>query len=50
MKAVVFDFADSRGGQHVREFLRLDTARSGWKGRLVYRRLQRLQGLLRARA
>ena len=35
-KAVVFDFADSRGGQHAREFLGLpggDT--SGWHGKLV---------------
>jgi transposase len=37
MKAVVFDFADSRGGQHVREFLGLSGSESnpGWKGRLV---------------
>jgi transposase len=37
MKAVVFDFADSRGGQHVREFLGLPgSERSpGWKGKLV---------------
>ena len=37
MKAVVFDFADSRGGQHVREFLGLPGTeqRPGWKGRLV---------------
>jgi len=37
MKAVVFDFADSRGGQHVRSFLRLPgTADNpGWKGSLV---------------
>jgi len=37
VKAVVFDFADSRGGQHVREFLGLpgtDQA-PGWKGSLV---------------
>lgn len=34
MKAVVFDFADSRGGQHVRGFLGLDGA-EGWKGKLV---------------
>ncbi|HJW12070.1 MAG TPA: IS66 family transposase [Albitalea sp.] len=37
IKAVVFDFADSRGGQHVRSFLGLPgTERHpGWKGRLV---------------
>jgi transposase len=37
VKAVVFDFADSRGGQHVREFLRLPGNEStpSWKGRLV---------------
>jgi len=37
MKAVVFDFADSRGGQHVRDFLGLPgTEQSpGWKGKLV---------------
>jgi transposase len=34
MKAVVFDFADSRGGQHVRGFLGLD-GNDGWKGKLV---------------
>jgi transposase len=37
LKAVVFDFADSRGGHHVRGFLGLsDTdGKSGWKGSLV---------------
>jgi transposase len=37
MKAVVFDFADSRGGQHVREFLGLpgNGHQPGWKGKLV---------------
>lgn len=37
MRAVVFDFADSRGGQHVRDFLGLtgDSHNPGWKGRLV---------------
>jgi transposase len=37
IKAVVFDFADSRGGQHVREFLGLpgDERNPGWKGKLV---------------
>jgi len=37
MKAVVFDFADSRGGQHVREFLGLpgNERNPGWKGKLV---------------
>jgi transposase len=36
-KAVVFDFADSRGGQHVREFLGLpgNERNPGWKGKLV---------------
>jgi hypothetical protein len=37
MKAVVFDFADSRGGQHVRVFLGLPGTehRPVWKGQLV---------------
>jgi transposase len=37
MKAVVFDFADSRGGQHVRDFLGLPGSEQdpGWKGKLV---------------
>jgi transposase len=37
MKTVVFDFADSRGGQHVREFLGLPGTEHnpGWKGKLV---------------
>ena len=37
IKPVVFDFADSRGGQHVRGFLRLPGTEQnpGWKGRLV---------------
>ena len=37
MKAVVFDFADSRGGQHVRSFLGLPGTEQnlGWKGSLV---------------
>ena len=37
MKAVVFDFADSRGGHHVRQFLGLPGSAEapGWKGRLV---------------
>jgi transposase len=37
MKAVVFDFADSRGGQHVRAFLGLPGSAQapGWKGHLV---------------
>jgi transposase len=36
-RAVVFDFADSRGGHHAREFLRLPGTDSepGWKGKLV---------------
>ena len=36
LKAVVFDFAESRGGQHPREFLKLD-AQDGalWQGTLV---------------
>jgi len=33
-KAVVFDFADSRGGQHVRDFLGIP-GDDAWKGRLV---------------
>jgi transposase len=51
MKAVVFDFADSRGGQHVREFLGLTGSQHnpGWQGNSRDRRLQRLQCLLRAR-
>jgi transposase len=37
MRAVVFDFADSRGGQHVRAFLGLPGSehQPGWKGKLV---------------
>jgi transposase len=37
VKAVVFDFADSRGGQHVRGFLGLpgSAQEPGWKGKLV---------------
>lgn len=37
IKAVVFDFAESRGGQHAREFLGLpgDDRNPGWKGQLV---------------
>jgi transposase len=37
LKAVVFDFADSRGGQHVRSFLGLPGTEQnlGWKGKLV---------------
>jgi transposase len=37
LRAVVFDFADSRGGQHVREFLGLPGTEQqpGWKGKLV---------------
>jgi hypothetical protein len=37
MKAVVFDFADSRGGHHVRSFLgqEEDAPASGWMGSLV---------------
>jgi transposase len=34
MKAVVFDFADSRGGQHARQFLGLP-GEQGWRGQLV---------------
>ena len=34
IKAVVFDFADSRGGQHARAFLGLP-GEQGWRGRLV---------------
>jgi transposase len=37
VKAVVFDFADSRGGQHVRDFLGLPGTQDkpGWQGQLV---------------
>ena len=37
IKAVVFDFADSRGGQHVRDFLGLPgtSDKRGWTGKLV---------------
>ncbi len=37
IKAVVFDFADSRGGQHVRSFLGLPRThdKPGWQGKLV---------------
>jgi transposase len=37
VKAVVFDFADSRGGQHVRSFLGLPGSEQnpGWTGKLV---------------
>jgi len=37
MRAVVFDFADSRGGQHVRDFLHLPGTeqKPAWKGKLV---------------
>ena len=34
IKAVVFDFADSRGGQHARAFLGLP-GEQGWRGKLV---------------
>ncbi|MCR8958758.1 IS66 family transposase [Variovorax sp. S2] len=34
LRAVVFDFADSRGGQHARAFLGL-TGEHGWRGTLV---------------
>ena len=33
-KAVVFEFSETRSGENVREFLRLDTP-SAWKGTLV---------------
>jgi transposase len=37
VRAVVFDFAESRGGQHVREFLGLTGSahKPGWQGKLV---------------
>src|SRR4029079_13282310 len=37
VKAVVFDFADRRGGQHVRSFLGLPGSEQnpGWDGKLV---------------
>ena len=34
LQAVVFDFADSRGGQHARDFLGLP-GEHGWRGKLV---------------
>jgi hypothetical protein len=34
LRAVVFDFADSRGGHHVRSFLGLP-GNDGWRGKLV---------------
>jgi transposase len=34
LRAVVFDFADSRGGHHVRSFLGLPN-QDGWRGKLV---------------
>jgi transposase len=34
-QAVVFDFAESRGGQHVRRFLGLEHGSGGWQGTLV---------------
>jgi hypothetical protein len=37
LKAVVFDFAEGRGGQHVRSFLNLqaNAGKDGWHGKLV---------------
>jgi len=35
VKAVVFDFAESRAGQHARDFLGIDDAGQGWRGTLV---------------
>ena len=36
IKAVVFDFAESRAGQHARDFLGIaGTADGGWRGKLV---------------
>lgn len=36
LRAVIFDFADSRGGQHVRAFLGLnESGNSAWQGKLV---------------
>lgn len=37
LQAVVFDFADSRGGQHARDFLGLPgtSGQAGWQGKLV---------------
>jgi transposase len=36
LKAVVFDFAEGRGGQYVRDFLGLETTgHEGWHGKLV---------------
>jgi transposase len=34
LRAVVFDFADSRSGQHIRDFLGLP-GKDGWRGKLV---------------
>ncbi len=34
MQAVVFQFSESRSGENVREFLRLDTPQA-WQGTLV---------------
>ena len=35
LKAVVFDFADSRAGRHVQAFLGADQTDGGWRGTLV---------------
>lgn len=36
IKAVVFDFAEGRGGQYVRDFLALDdSGPAGWRGKLI---------------
>lgn len=35
VNAVVFDFAESRAGQHAREFLGIDDEDHGWRGTLV---------------
>lgn len=35
IKAVIFDFAPTRGGQHVRDFLGLQGDAGGWRGTLV---------------
>ena len=42
LRAVVYDFADSRAGEHARTFL------AGWQGQAGVRRLRRIQGRIPA--
>ena len=49
VQAVVFDFAETRGGQHVRGFLGVAERRNPAGKAAGHRRLQRLQGAVRAR-